>query len=419
MSRAPKSPQPVVEMRPSKYILTGSGALARNVANAITMMSELDIRYNSFTCRTYIGDESPWGSAGNWTDHDDVKCAEWCQHNGLNVDHNIVAHAAMAIARSRKPYFHPVESWLRSLKWDGEPRLDNWIVDYLGATPTDFVKAVSAKWMISAVKRVVEPGCQADYTLVLEGRQGRRKSTALRILAGGSENPEWFSDDIADMGSKDSAMQLQGKWLIELAELDAFRKAEMTTIKAWLVRREDNFRPPYGRRPEPFPRQNVFCATTNKANWGNDETGLRRFWPVAVGNIDVEGLAAAREQLWAEAFFRFQEGETSYLSESLESMAAEEQGDRQELDAWKDAVEDWIESPGPITPSLKSKPGKVYLNEILEHCLKITLPRDWTPGVKARVSRILRLAGWASTRSTRAEADENGRRPEYWSPMKS
>jgi len=102
-----------------------------------------------------------------------------------------------------------------------------------------------------------------------------------------------FSDDVTDIGSKDSAMQLQGKWIVELAEFDPLRKLEMTTIKAWLVRRVDHFRPPYGRRPDDFPRQNVFVATTNKDDWGNDDTGLRRFWPVRVGGkIDIDGLAA-------------------------------------------------------------------------------------------------------------------------------
>ena len=270
------------------YLLNDKGNMLANVANAITMMGVLPLRWISFSCRTFLTADSPWGDAGNWTDNDDVSGQEWCQRQGLNISYpGTIGNAAEKIARQR-PY-HPVGEYLDGLEWDAVPRLDFWLTKYLGAGNNQYIKNVASKWMIQAVQRVSEPGCQADYTLVLEGSQGRRKSTAMRVLAGS----DWFSDDVTDIGSKDSAMQLQGKWIVELAEFDPLRKLEMTTIKAWLVRRVDHFRPPYGRRPDDFPRQNVFVATTNKDDWGNDDTGLRRFWPVRVGGkIDIDGLAA-------------------------------------------------------------------------------------------------------------------------------
>lgn len=389
----------------SQFILNSEGGMVANLANAMAMLNELPLQYNSFTCRPFLTARSPWETWGNWTDYDDAKATEWCQKKLLNVEVRVVAAAADTVARSRRPTYHPVQEYLCSLRHDGTARIDDWMVKYLGARPDDYVTAVSRKWLISAIKRVMEPGCQADYTLVLEGQQGKRKSSALRALCG-----EWFSDDIADMGTKDSAMQLQGKWIVELAELDAFRRAEMTTIKAWLVRREDHFRPPYGRRADDFPRQNVFAASTNKEDWGLDDTGLRRFWPVKVGAIDVDGLTVARDQIWAEAMFAYTEGELSYLSEGVEVMAGKEQHARQDQDAWKDAVEEWASAPSGHA-YLKSTHDCVYLSEVLQYCLGIQ-KKDWNNPQKARVTRILRLAGYTVKRASTVDA--NGKRPEYW-----
>ncbi len=412
-----KSKLQIEAQKTTPYILNDDGGYKVCVANAITMMAALPIVWNSFTCRVFLTTPSPWGSEGNWTDYDDIKAAEWCQHQGLHVPPPVAMDACNVIARDRKPYYHPVVEYLKALEWDGQPRVDRWLRDYLGTIDDQYTREVGAKWMISCVKRVCEPGCQADYTLVFEGFQGKRKSTALGALTG----REWFSDDIADIGSKDSAMQLQGKWIVELAELDAFRKAEITTIKAWLVRREDHFRPPYGRRAEDFPRQNVFAASTNKDNWGQDDSGLRRFWPIrcnALKPIDVEGIIAARDQLWAEAYHRYLQKEETWLNPEMEAVAAIEQHDRQDIDAWTPLIEAWLESPTcrSIKPedaaTFQSREGRVFLHEILWNCL--TIPeKDWNRAHKDRVTRILRLAGYVAKRVPRSEA-QGGKRPEYW-----
>ncbi len=396
----------------SPYILNSEGGKIANLANAITMIMSLPLQFDSLTLKPFLTATSPWGTIGEWTDNDDTKVTEWCQRDGLNIDIRTGAAAAQAVAFSRHPHYHPIREYLRAVKWDGEPRLSTWMRDRLGVPDTEYSRNVARKWMISAVKRVMEPGCQADYTLVLEGSQGKRKSTALRTLCG----HRWFTDDIAEIGSKDSAMQLQGKWIVEIAELDAFRRAEITTIKAWLVRPEDHFRPPYGRRTADYPRQNVFAASTNKEDWGMDDTGLRRFWPVKVGAIDIDGLIRDRDQLWAEAVFAYDEGELSYFSDNIEKIANVEQHERQHKDAWKDLVEGWIESPGGMnTAYVRSYRGHIYIAEILQHCLDLP-KKDWTVASKSRVTRILRLAGFVEKRATKEEAEPDGRRIEYWVP---
>lgn len=399
-----------IESGGSPYILNAVGGFVPNVANAMTMLRELPVQFNSFTYRAFLPDAAPWGTRGDWNDHDDVKAAEWCQKKLLNVAPPTVASAAEAVARERTPHFHPVVKYLRDLKWDGEPRLEEWLIKYFSVVDSPYTRGVSRKWMISGVARVMNPGVQADYCLVLEGDQGKRKSTALRLLG-----KDWFTDDVADVGTKDSAIQLQGQWIVEIAELDAFNRAEMTTVKAWLVRRFDNFRPPYGRRAMKFMRQNIFAASTNKSDWGNDDTGLRRFWPVVVGDIDIEGFAQVVDQLWAEAVFYYNEGELHYLTDTTEQMARSEQHGRQHRDAWKEVVERWIAMPvgGSYSASLRSTPDRIYLDEVLRHALGM-VEKDWNNLHKARVTRILRLAGYIEKRATRKDADPDGSRPQYW-----
>lgn len=420
-----KSKLQIESQKATPYILNDDGGCRVIVANAITMLAGLPIAWNYFSCRAFLTSVAPWGSEGNWTDYDDIKAAEWCQHQGLHIPPTMAMDACIAVAKDRKPYFHPVAEYLKSLEWDQEPRVDKWLSRYLGTVDNPYTRAVGSKWLISAVKRVCEPGCQADYTLVFEGMQGKKKSTALGALAG----REWFTDDISDIGSKDSAIQLQGKWIVELAELDAIRKAEVTTVKAWLVRRDDHFRPPYGRRAEDFPRQNVFAASTNKEDWGHDDTGLRRFWPVKAGefrDIDIEGITEDRDQIWAEAYRRYLDKEKIWLEGSVEAEATAEQHDRQEADPWTPLIENWLEDPSCRSEKIEdrtafqSRSGAIFLSEILRNCIGIP-EKDWNRLHKDRVSRVLRIAGYATKRMPRKEAErlKLDKRPEYWVPTRT
>jgi predicted P-loop ATPase len=193
---------------------------------------------------------------------------------------------------------------------------------------TEYSRAVGSRWLVSAVARVLRPGAKADCCLILEGAQGIRKSTALRTLAG-----EYFTNELADLGSKDAAMQTRAVWIIELSELDNLSHSEVARIKAFMSRTTDRFRPPYGMRLVELPRQCVFAGTVNHSTYLREETGGRRFWPGACGRIDVDGLARDRDQLWAEAKARFDAGVVWWLETvELVQMAADQQVDRYEGD---------------------------------------------------------------------------------------
>lgn len=242
----------------------------------------------------------------DWTSDHDVRAAAWFQHAGIGVSPRVAAQAVEVVARGH-PY-HPVREYLCGCIWDGTPRLDRWASRYLGAEDTLYVRAVTTRWLISAVARILDPGCKADCVLILEGRQGLGKSTALRILGG-----EWFADEIAVLGTKDAAMQVAGVWIIELAELDSLTHAAADRVKAFVSRPTDRFRPPYGSRVIEQPRQSVFAGSVNHSAYLRDETGARRFWPLACTAIDLDALGRDRDQIWAETRQRYLSGERWWL----------------------------------------------------------------------------------------------------------
>ena len=213
---------------------------------------------------------------------------------------------------------HPVRDYLTSLKWDGIERLDMWLVDFLGAEDTLYVRAIGRRWLISAVARAIKPGVKADHMLVLEGPQGILKSSALATLC---HDDSWFLEDLRDIHGKDALMQFGGKWLVEIAELQSFRGADNSRLKAFISTRTDNYRPPYARVGQDFPRSVVLAGSVNEDQYLKDATGGRRFWCFACGTIDIDGLAEARDQLWAEAAAAYAAKENWWLdnSEIIES----------------------------------------------------------------------------------------------------
>lgn len=161
------------------------------------------------------------------------------------------------VAASRRVEVHPLREYLERLEWDREPRFDGWLSTYLGAYPNEYTRAVGRWWLIAAVARAFDPGCQADHMLVLEGKQGVGKSSAVRILAGG-----WYLGSLPDIRNKDAALALQGNWIVEIGELDALRGASATRVKDFVSQTVDSYRPPYDRVTIRRPRSSVFVGTT-------------------------------------------------------------------------------------------------------------------------------------------------------------
>jgi predicted P-loop ATPase len=277
-------------------------------------------------------------------------------------------------------------------------------VTYLGAEDTPLNRAIASLWMISAVARIMQPGCKADHMLILEGPQGIRKSTALKLLA----SDAWFTDELAEIGSKDAAQQMRGVWIIEMAELDAIGRAEVSRIKAFLTRTSDRYRPPNERYVITVPRQCVFAGSVNPDTYLRDETGNRRFWPLRCGEIDLDGLRRDRDQLWAEAVARFNAGAHWWLEDrDLIASATAEQEARYEPDAWDALIERWLGSErrsvnvgsgahddwqDRYAPRLKPLTD-VSVGEALEQALLIE-PAKWTKADQMRVGNFFKAKKW-------------------------
>jgi putative DNA primase/helicase len=302
--------------------------------------------FDEFSQRPMIMRRPPWVDPDDdqvayprpLADVDEARTLIWVQERGIHARADAVRHAlAVAVDDNR---YHPVRDYLELLKWDGQPRLNNWLTYYLGVEPIpNYTDAIGVCWMISAVARIFEPGCIAKYCLILEGDQDLKKSTALRILG-----DPWFTDHISELGTKDSVMEAGNAWIVELAELDSARKAHNSAIKAFISRQVDKFRPPFGHHVIEQPRQCVLAGTINPVEGiFTDATGAVRFWPVACTSIDADALRHDRDQLWAEAVHRYRLGEKWHLDNEDQLAAAQEQQElRYAADSWEANIEKWI-----------------------------------------------------------------------------
>jgi putative DNA primase/helicase len=315
-------------------------------------------------------------------DSDIVGTTVWVQRNGIAANKDSVADAIKFV--SEKHRYNPVQDYLNSLVWDGAKRLDNMDSDFfraLSIEPDYYNTSVIKLFLIGAVARAFEPGCKMDFMLILEGDQSVGKTRLVEAMFG-----EYCSADLGDLTNKDTFLNLQGSWGVEVAELDAFNRADTSKIKAFVSKRSDRFRAPYDRTAQDYPRSNVFIGTVNPGANGylRDETGGRRFWPIAIrSKIDIDAIKTMRDQIWAEAVAAYKAGQPWHIIDSrLEQAAAAEQADRQEVDPWEDVVLDWIAGKGMVTSA-----------EILQAALNVQLAHQDRRS-QMRVGAILTRAGW-------------------------
>jgi len=338
-----------------------------------------------------------------WADCHDIAYAAWCQTQGIQIGPTVAAQAATLVARRDR--FHPVQEYLNSLRWDGVNRLTNWLPTYCGVSENLYTQTVGRKWLISAVARALQPGCKADCMLILEGRQGRGKSTALNILGG-----DWYTDQIKDLQSNDASLQASRVWIIEIGELDAFKKSELTAMNAFITRKVDQFRPPYGRHVQTFNRQCVFAGSTNQKKYLNDETGARRFWPVACTIIDNHSLTRDRDQIWAEAVYAYNNTENWWIDDiDALSAANSESAARHIDDAWAEKLIPWMADRFSMGDRF------VTTAQLLESCLDMRT-KDWGKYDQERIAKILRFLEFDTKKFKVNRATVNGWFPTEHSP---
>lgn len=315
----------------------------------------------------------------------------------LKTNTKTVGEAFEAIAASRK--VNPVQAYLKGLKWDGVPRLDTWLVRYCGTKDTPYTRGIGAAWLRQGVARAMRPGSPFYGMLVLEGLQGRGKSTVFSILGG-----EYFTDDVVDLHNKDAVAQVRRSWVVELPELAAMRRSELEATKAFLTRRTDNQRLAYREDPEAMARRCIFGGSTNADVWLVDVSGNRRFWPARVGVIDLEALSRDRDQLWAEAVHTWTAGAPANLPPELWAEAAEEQGDRTMDDVWE----------GAVTRYLANK-SQTSAEDVLVDAIGLKLEQI-TQRERLRIGDVLRRLGWGR-RQVRVKRDNKEVREWVFLPL--
>lgn len=380
------------------------------------------IGWCEFSARIFKRTPPPYGHAsrGEWTDADDAELRFWtAERYGIEPKGQDLADAVAGVAHGAR--FHPVREYLDGLQWDGVSRIERWLEAYLGCTAWDgdetqdtatrqrglrYVRRVGELILIQAVARVRSPGCKADYVLILEGSQGRRKSTSLRVLFG----EDWFSDTPIDIGSKDAYESIRGLWCVELAELDSLNKADATRAKAFFSSASDRFRMPYGHRAQSFPRQCVVCGTTNQSAYLKDQTGNRRYWPVQCGEIDIEALAEMRDQLWAEADHRFKAGVAWWPQEEDREVFETEQDARVDADVWEPLVQAYLHQR--IKQALPAQRRALFVTgaEIMKEALGMD-PGAMRRPEQTRLGMILQTLGWRHCRPYGASGRVRGYRP--------
>ena len=311
-------------------------------------------------------------------DHDETELAQWLNSEFLSP--SIANTAACLRAQAFSSPRNALAEWANGLQWDGKPRLDTWLTYYAGAEASEYTALVGRRFLISAMARLLSPGCKVDTMLILEGPQGLKKSSLVRAIAG----DEWFSDQVGEVTNKDASQLIQGIWIMEIPEMDKFNRAEANAVKDFLTRRFDRYRPPYGRNVVRRERRCVFFGTINPDGVGylKDTTGNRRYWPVKVTAIDLDGVVADREQLWAEAKVAYNAGEKWWIDEDEVSLVEVEQDARRDEDPWEARILAWLEEP-------ERKLDRFFTaSDVMWKVMSIQI-KDQTQGHKSRVGKIL------------------------------
>ena len=336
----------------AKLQYSETGSIKPTITNAILILqndSELQgIRFNElsgFIEATGL----PWKRPSKyWRDSDESQLYSYIADvYGVQFPENKFNKALDVVSDNRR--FNPLRDFIRDLPdWDGVPRVDTLLIDYLGADDTPYTRAVTRKTLVGAINRVLTPGCKHDTVLVLAGKPGIGKSTLLSKLGG-----QWFSDSLslADTRDKTAAEKLQGVWIMEIGEMQGTRKADVDILKSFISRQVDEYRAAYGRVVERHPRTAIICGTTNSTTgFLRDTTGNRRFWPVTVsgGAKSVWDMTEdERLQIWSEAFIYSVEGEDTFLDPELEKEAAKAQQAALEYDEREGDLMDYLEARLP------------------------------------------------------------------------
>ena len=377
------------------------------------------LRWNTFSKQVELVGGPMMKRVGSNADFDVLltACEDWLHTKfGIKIRYADLKRRVSVLALNN-PY-NPLANYLESHSWDGKERIADFLIRRLGAKTTasddttditEHLLRISQRWFVSAIARALDPGCQMDTVLVLEGLQGLRKTTVWRVLGG-----EFGCETELAIGDKDSKQLAATRWIIELAELDSIRKRKTSTVNAFLSSKQDFYRPPYKGAHESSPRMCVFVGTTNHEEWIADSTGDRRYWPVRVTKIDIPAIEEDRDQLWAEAVAVFKAGGRDQCAECAQSyrdkgearcpthrwwldageqkVANQQTAERLEPSAWEEHILKWWLRLGEALSTRSVDPTCFSIADVAEYALK--LPVDQWDRYRSQIGRCLNALGF-------------------------
>jgi predicted P-loop ATPase len=344
-----------------------TGAPAKTTDNILIILEndpliKGKIAFDEFANRALVLGSLPWNRRNGqrfWLDNDD-RGIRWYLEKTYSICSPGKVDDALGLCAGRNT-FNRVQDYLKSLEWDGVNRLDTLLIEYLGARDTAYTRVVIRKSLTAAVARAMEPGCKYDYMPIIVGPQGIGKSTFVRYLG-----RQWFSDSLQTFEGKEASEMIQGIWINEIGELSGFNRSETNAVKQFLSKTEDVYREPFGKRTNPYPRRCVFFGTTNDDEFLKDRTGNRRFWPVDTGVQPAtksvwQHLPEEVDQIWAEAYMRWQLGETLYLAGEAKELSEAEQEAHRESNAKEGIIREFVSREVPIDLEKRSmNERKIY-----------------------------------------------------------
>lgn len=343
-----------------------------------------------FRDRYAVAGDLPWPRSGEfWTDTDDAGLRDYVESvYGIEAKSKLMD--ALTLVFEDRAY-HPVKQFIESAIWDGIPRVETLLIDYLGASDNAYVRAITRKTIVAAVARIYNPGCKFDYMLTIVGKQGIGKTLLVQRLAG-----EWFSNSIIEIRGKESYEALDGAWIVEMGELAALKKGDRDAIKNYISKTEDTYRKAYARNVTVNKRHSIFIGTTNESTFLEDDTGNRRFWVVDTDEArrtkhlwGADGLTDDEvHQIWAEALEIYRAGEDIMgMTEDELAAARKAQDDHTSDDPRMGMIERYLAIPLPEEWDRKTE---LERQQYYSSTAAFQAPDDGTPR-----TRVCALEIWA------------------------
>lgn len=390
----------------------GDLVLENVLSNLVSVLTHDDawqgvLAFDDFTNQIVTRKPPPFQRRSKqWADEDALEIKSWIEQNhALRPTMALTCEAILVVAK--RNLFNSLRDYIEGLEdHGGESAIDTWLIDCFGALDNPYTREIGRKWMISAVARAYEPGCKVDHVLILEGEQGLKKSRAIKQLC---PVPAWFTDGLSELGSKSQAEEIEGKWIVELAELKGVGR-ELDQTKAFVTREAENYRPAYGRYSVHRPRSCVFAGTVNPENAGylRDTTGNRRWWPITCKRKSPEITPELRDRLWAEAKTLYLNGEKWWIEDEAMIAAVEaEQESRAQQDPWHERIESFVIGK-----------QETSMDEILADSLKLE-PAKWDDKTMQRVGRVMQKIKWLRFRKRENDGKLRWRygNPNYEPPL--